>query len=101
MHFRNLIERLKLTLIKRVPVALEETFHFDMVALARPLFPAFISTFILLFLIVRLDLLERRDWVQNNIVHCVKLTFLDSQELSHDGCQTVEIVAVNSLLLLE
>ena len=48
-----------------------------------------------------LYLLESLDWVHDYIVHCIKLTFLNSQEFSNDCCQAIEIVAVQAFLLLE
>jgi len=40
-------------------------------------------------------------WVKDDIVGRVKLTFLDCQKFTDDRRQTVEVIAVQSLLLIE
>jgi len=48
-----------------------------------------------------LDLSESGDWVEDDVVGGVKLTFLNRQKLAHNRRQTVEVVAIKALLLVK
>ena len=88
MHCSYFIQCFELTLIESMLVTTYETVH---------VFPTpFVKC-----VLRRLNLLECPDWVQNDVMYFVKLTFLDRQKFSHNCCQTVKVVAMKAFLLRE
>ena len=88
MHAWDLLESLKLTCIEFVRISIDEAKH------------VCVAILIKLFLWC-LDLSKSSHWVKDDIVGGVKLTFLDRQKFADDRRQTVEVIAVQSLLLTE
>ena len=88
VHRSNFQKRLVLTLIETLLIALNKTHHI-LAAVSIGLF------------LRRLDLSESLDGVQDDVMSGVKLDFLYGQKLANNRCQAVEVVAVETRLLIE